>query len=93
MSSALAPSVRLDRQELALIVPFIEGAVLVEALVTLQADQLDLVKRRQRLSDLGLTDSSFAFQKQRTLEEIHQPQRRRQVVVGDIVHRGEALAD
>src|SRR5690348_7725917 len=84
---------RLDGEKLALVVPFVERGALVEALIALQADQLTLMHRRQRLGDLGLADAGLAFEQQRPLEEVHEPQRRREVAVGDIADGGEALGD
>ena len=84
---------RLDGEQLALIVPLVERGVLVEPLVALQADQLGPVHRGQRLGDLGLADAGLALQQQRALEEVHQPQRRREVAVGDVADRGQAVGD
>src|SRR6185437_11224543 len=61
--------------------------------VALEPDQLALMHRRQRLGDLGLADAGLALEQQRPLEEIHEPQRRRQVVVGDVADGAEALGD
>ena len=84
---------RLDGEQLALIVPLVERGVLVEALVALQADQLGAVHRGERLGDLGLADAGLAFEQQRALEELHQPQRGRDVAVGDVAGGGEAVGD
>ena len=90
LADALA---RLDGEELALIVPLVERRVLVETLVALQADQLGAVDGGERLGDLGLADAGLAFEQQRTLEEIHQPQRGRDVAVGDVADGGESIGD
>ncbi len=84
---------RLDGEKLALIVPLVERGVLVEALVALQADQLGLVDLRQRLGDLRLADPRLALDEQRPVQEIHQPQRSRQIAVGDVADLGEAIGD
>ena len=84
---------RLDGEQLALIVPFVERGVLVEALVALQADQFGAVHLRQRLGDFRLADAGLALQEQRALEEIHQPERGRKIAVGDIAGVGEAVGD
>ena len=84
---------RLDGEQLALIVPLVERGVLVEALVALQADQLGLVHGGERLGDLGLADAGLALEQQRPLEEIHQPERGREIAVGDIADGGEAVGD
>ena len=75
---------RLDGEQLALIVPLVERGVLVETLVALQADQLGLVHVGERLRHLGLADARLAFDQQRALEKIHQPERGREVAVGDV---------
>ena len=88
LADALA---RLDGEELALIVPLVERGVLVEAFVALQADQLGAVHGGERLADFGLADTGFAFEQQRALEELHQPQRRGEVAVGDIADGRELI--
>ena len=87
------PLAGLDGEKLALIVPLVERGVLVETLVALQADELGLVHGGERLGDFGLADAGFAFEQQRTLEKIHQPQRGRDVAVGDIADGGELVRD
>ena len=82
-----------DGQELALIIPLVERGVLVEALVALQADKLGAVDGGERLADLGLADAGLAFEQQRALEEFHQPQRGRDIAVGDIADGGELVRD
>src|SRR5499427_10863473 len=84
---------RLDGEQLALVIPLVEGGVLVEALVALQADQLGAVHARERLGDLGLADPGLALEQQRVLEEFHQPQRRGDVAVRHIAGGGEAVGD
>ena len=93
MASAFSPIAlaRLDGEELALIVPLVERGVLVEPLVALQADQLGAVHGGERLGDLGLADAGLAFQQQRALEELHQPQRGREIAVGDVADGGELV--
>ena len=90
LAGALA---RLDGEQLALVVPLVERGVLVETLVALQPDQLGRVDRGERLGDLGLADAGLALEQQRPLEEIHQPQRGRQIAVGDVADLGKALGD
>ncbi len=84
---------RLDGEQLALIVPLVERGVLVEALVALQADQLGAVHGGERLGDLGLADAGLAFEQQRPLEKLHQPQRGRDVAIGDVADGGKAVGD
>ena len=93
ISSASAALARLDGEELALVVPLVERGVLVEALVALEADQLGLVDRGERLRHLGLADARLAFEQQRALEELHQPQRGREIAVGDVADLAEPGGD
>ena len=90
LAGALA---RLDGEQLALIVPLVERGVLVEPFVALQADQLGAVHGGQRLGDFGLADAGLALQQQRPLEEIHQPQRGRDVAIGDVADGGETFGN
>ena len=90
LAGALA---RLDGEKLALIVPLVERGVLIEALVALQADQLGVVHGGERLGDFGLADARLALEQQRALEELHQPQRGRDIAVGDVADGGEAVGD
>ena len=84
---------RLDGEELALIVPLVEGGVLIQALVALQADELGLVQLGERLGDRRLAHPRLAFQQQWALQEIHQPDRHGQIPVGHIASRFQALGD
>ena len=88
-----APSRALMASSWRWIVPLVERGVLVEALVALQADQLGVVHGGERLGHLGLADAGLAFEQQRPLEELHQPQRGRDVAVGDVAGGGEAVGD
>ena len=84
---------RLDGEKLALVVPLVQRGVLVEALVALQPDQLGPVHGRERLADLGLAHPRGAFDQERPLQEFHQPQRGREVAVGDVAGGGEAVGN
>ena len=84
---------RLDGEQLALIVPFVERGILVESLVALQADQFGAVHLRQGLGDFRFADAGLALQEQWAVQEIHQPERGRQIAVGDIAGGGEAVGD
>ena len=85
--------VRLDGEKLALIVPLVERGVLVEPFVALQADQLGLVHLGERLRHLGLADARLAFDQQRPAEKIHQPERGREIAVGDVADLGEPIGN
>ena len=84
---------RLDGEKLALVVPLVERGVLIQSLVALQADEFGAVHRRQRLGDFRLADAGLALQQQRPLEEVHEPQRRRKVAVGDVADLGQPVRD
>ena len=66
----LVAAMRLDRQQLALVIPFIQRRRLIEPLIALQPDQFGAVHAGQRFCDLGLADARLAFQQQRTLAAI-----------------------
>ena len=95
MASAFAPDTlaRLDGEELTLIVPLVECGVLIETLVTLQPDQFGAMHCSERFRNFGLADARFPFEQQRTLQKIHQPQRSRDVVIGDIADGGQPVRD
>jgi hypothetical protein len=59
---SLLAAVRLDCQQLALVVPFIQRRRLIEAFIALQTYQLGRVHFCQCLGDLGLADARLAFQ-------------------------------
>ncbi len=81
----------LYREQLALIIPLVKRGVLIEALIALQPDQFGAVHGGKRLADLGLADAGLALEQQRPFEEIHQPQRGGDVVIGDIADGGELV--
>ena len=84
---------RLDREQLALIVPFVERRADVEPLVALHADELGAVHGGERLRDLGLADPGLALDQERALEGVHHPERGREVAVGDIADPGQPGRD
>src|SRR5215204_274403 len=55
-------------EELACVVPLVDGLVDVYALVALQADERRLEDAGENFGDLGLTDPSLAFEEQRPSE-------------------------
>ncbi len=73
-----------DRHHLRGIVPFIDRARDVEALVALQADQLSAERGGENLGDLGLADAGFAFEEQRAPKPQAQEKNRRQRAVADV---------
>ena len=77
-------AMRLDREQLPLVVPLIERGGLVQPLIALQADQLGRMHGGERLGDLGLADAGLAFQQQRPPQPLHQRDRGRKLAVGDV---------
>ncbi len=84
---------RLDRQQLPLVIPFVQRRRLIQPLIALQADQFGGVHGRQRLRDFGLADARLAFQQQRALEQLHQRDRGREFAVGDVAGGGQRVRD
>src|SRR5215831_301853 len=84
---------RLDGEQLTLIVPLVERRVLVEALITLQPNELRRVHRGERLGNLGLADPRLALQQQRALQELHEPERGGEVAVGHVSDFSEPIGD
>ena len=83
----------LDRQQLPLVVPFVQRRRLIEPLIALQADQFGRMHGSQRFCDLGLADARLAFQQQRPPQQLHQRDRGREFAVGDIAGGGQRLRD
>ncbi len=88
-----AAAMRLDRQQLPLVIPLVERGGLIEALVALQPDQLGRVHFCKRLRHFRLADARLAFEQQRTPQQLHQRDRGREVRIGDIARCGQGLRD
>jgi hypothetical protein len=84
---------RAQGEELARVVPVVEGVVDVDALVALQADEPRAGGGGQRLGDLGLADARLALDQQRLAQLGGEEDGRRQRTVGEIALLGERLAD
>jgi hypothetical protein len=82
-----------QREQLARVVPVVEGVVDVDALVALQADEARPGRTRQRLGDLGLADAGLALEQQRLAEVGGQEQRDAQRAVGEVALCRKGLAD
>ena len=80
---------RAQVQQLAGVVPFVDGLRDVDAVVALQAQQLAARPAGQHLGDLRLADAGLALQEQGSLKLQRQEHDRRQTVVGEILVRGE----
>src|SRR5690606_750186 len=78
-----------DGEELARVVPVVEGVVDVDALVALQADEAGAGRGGERLRDLGLADARLALEQQRLLEAGGEEDGRRQPAVGEIALAGK----
>ena len=86
-------AMRLDREQLPLVIPFIERGRLIQPLVALQADQLGRMRCGKGLGDLGFADARFALEQQRAPEQLHQRDRGRKLAVGDIAASRQGLRD
>ena len=80
-------------QELAGVVPVVDGLAGVDALVALQADQLAAGPPAEHLGDLGLADAGLALEQQRSLQRQRQEDAGGQPVVGQVAVRAERLGD
>ena len=79
-----------DAQELARVVPLVERLRRVDPLVALQSDQRRVQHDRQRLGGLGLADTRLALEQQGLRQPQAEEHRRRQTLVDEVVHVGEA---
>src|SRR5680860_594534 len=74
-----------DREQLPLIVPFVERLVGGKALVALQSDQRRLERGRQRLRGGGLADTGLTFKQQGLPEGERQEHSGRQALIDQVV--------
>jgi hypothetical protein len=51
------------------------------------------VDRSESLCNFSLADAGFAFEQQRTFQKVHQPQRGRHVVIGNVADGGQPVRD
>ncbi len=80
-------------EQLAGVVPVVDGLAGVDALVALQADQLAAGPAGEHLGHLGLADPGLALQQQRSLQRDRQEDARRQPLVGQVAVGAERLGD
>ena len=78
-----------DVQELARVVPLVDGVRDVEALVALEPNQARVESSRERLRGLGLADAGLTFEEHRLLEREPEEQRRREAAIGEVVRPAE----
>ena len=86
----------LDRaqvEQLAGVVPLVDGLPGVDALVALQPHQLAAGPAREHLGHLGLADARLAFEQQRALEPQGEEHRGGEPLVGEVLVLGERGAD
>ncbi len=76
---------RADVQQLARVVPLVDGVRDVEAFVALEPDQARAGRRRERLGGLGLADTCLSLEQQRLLERERQEQGGRKAAVRQVV--------
>src|SRR5439155_27099507 len=86
-------AVRLDAEELILVVPLEEGARLVESLVALEADELGVEHLREHLPELGFPRPGRSLDEERLLEREGEEERRLHATRGDVARGAQALAD
>mgnify|MGYP001594628643 CR=1 FL=1 len=78
-----------DVEELARVVPLVDGMGDVQALVALQPDQARTECDCERLRRLRLADAGLAFQQQGLLQREREEERRRQAPIGQVVGSAE----
>ena len=79
-------------EQLARVVPLVDGVADVEAFVALQANQVGVERGGNRCRQRGLADAGLALEEQRASETQGQEQRDRQALVGDVALVAEPLA-
>jgi hypothetical protein len=86
----------LDRpevEELAGVVPLVDGLGGVDALVALEAEELAARPAGEDLGDFGLADAGLALQQQRPAQAQGQEDGRGEALVRQVLVAGEGLAD
>src|SRR6185437_14585277 len=81
-----------ERQQLAGVIPVVDGVVDVDPLVALEADQPCVGRRGERPRDLGLPHSGLALEQQRLVEGDREVDGQRQRTTGQITLGGERFA-
>ena len=80
-----------DVEQLAGVIPVVEGVGDVDALVALQPDQAAAGHERERLGRLGLPHPGLALEQHRLLEREREREHRRQAAVGQVRVLGEPV--
>jgi hypothetical protein len=80
-------------QQLARVVPVVEGVVKVDALVALEADQARAGDPGECLGHLGLAHAGLALQQQRLLEGGREVHGSGEAPVGEVALAGQSLLD
>src|SRR5207249_7307513 len=93
LPGAALDSIRLDAQELLLVVPLEEGARLVEPLVALETDDLRVEHLGEDLPELGLPRPGGSLGEERLLECQGEKQRRLHAARRDVDGRPTHRAD
>ena len=86
---ALVGFLQPDLQQLALVVPLVEGGAGVEAVVTLKSDEVRCQDASHDLGDLGFADAGWAFDQEGRVEDAGEVNRRGDGRVGDVVKLSE----
>ncbi len=80
-------------QELAGVVPLVDGLGGVDAFVALQPQQLAARPAGEDFGDLGLADTGLALEQQRAAEPQREEDGRGETLVRQVLVAGEGLAD
>ena len=89
----LGDALRLDAQELLLVVPLVQRLGLVEALVALQADEASARHLGHRLGQLGLARAGGTLDQHRLLQPLGEVHDARDAFVGEVVDLAQTVAD
>ena len=81
----------LQLENLARVVPLVDGMSDVETLVALQSDQVGVEGRRHRRGERRLADAGLALEKERALQLEREEQRHGERAIGDVVLLGKAI--
>ena len=78
-------------QELLRVVPFVQGAIVVQPFVALQSHQFAAPDRSQRLSQFRLADTGRPFEQERAPQRRRQMNDYRELVIGNVVLLSQSI--
>ena len=82
-----------DPQQLLRVIPFVQRACRIEALIALQTDQARLEDLGENLRAFGFADARGPFQQERLLERQHEFERGREIFVHHVPASGESFGE